>query len=357
MRRDGSELLSDNAKASTSAGWHKWLPWLNVALSILLVLAGLWYMSTRVSLAEIGSALAAASPGYVALAILLMVLTIILKSWRWQLLFAAEPPRIRFAPAFWATALGQYVNLVVPFLRLGEIARLYGLNQETGISAARAAGTLIVEKTLDLIFFGLTIILIFPFVILPEYVDQPGPLLWLIPMLLMVVLYLLAFRTTWVIRWWRLIVRPLPERLERWFLKLAVSGLEGLATLRSFRLSLLLLFASGLIALLSVLTPYILFPALNIPLTIIDAALIHVVVSVAIAPPSTPAKIGVFNGAAALMLYQFGLTDETAILSYAILFYLVVILPQILLGIIAASRTKWRWQSMVAEPPADPSLP
>jgi hypothetical protein len=68
------------------------------------------------------------------------------------------------------------------------------------------------------------------------------------------------------------------------------------------------------------------------------------VVSIAIAPPSTPAKIGVFNGAAALMLWQFGLTDETTIASYAILLYLVVIAPQIVLGIIAASRSKWRWQ-------------
>ncbi len=89
--------------------------------------------------------------------------------------------------------------------------------------------------------------------------------------------------------------------------------------------------------------PYALFPALSLRLTLLDAALIHVVVSIAITPPSTPAKVGVFNAAVALMLLQLGLTDDTAVASYAILFYLVVIVPQIALGLIAASRSQWRW--------------
>jgi glycosyltransferase 2 family protein len=282
-----------------------------------------------------------------------MLLTIALKAWRWQLMFATEPPVLSFSPAFWGVALGQYVNLLVPFVRLGEIARLYGLNQETGIHPARAIGTLVLEKTLDLIFFGLTIIFILPFVIVPDYVNKPGGLYFLLPGLLLIVLYLLSFRTQMVITLWRFIVRPLPDRIENWFLRIAVTGLEGLAALREKRLSLLLLATSALIAILSVLLPFALFPSLGLSLSILDAALIHVVVSIAIAPPSTPAKIGVFNGAAALMLYQFGLEDETAIFSYAILLYLVVIIPQIILGLFAASRSKWRWRMVPNVPPVD----
>jgi hypothetical protein len=88
---------------------------------------------------------------------------------------------------------------------------------------------------------------------------------------------------------------------------------------------------------------------------LLDAALIHIAVTIAITPPSTPAKIGVFNGAAALMLWQFGLSDETAIAGYAILLYLVVVAPQIILGLVAASRSKWRWQttSVSLATPAD----
>lgn len=283
-----------------------------------------------------------ASPGYIALAAAIMVLTIVLKAWRWQLMF--RPP-VRLGAAFWAAALGQYVNLVIPFLRLGEVARLYALNQESGASGGRALGTLVVEKTLDLIFFGLTIVFVLPFVVLPDFAERPGALSLILPLALLVVLYLLAFQTDTVIRLWRKVISPLPQRLQGWLLKLAVAGLEGLVALRDRRLSLWLLVLTLIIAVLAVALPYSLFPALHLPFNLLDAALIHIVVTIAIVPPSTPAKIGVLNGAAALALWQLGLTDESAIAGYAILLYLVVVVPQLVLGLIAASRSKWRWQS------------
>jgi uncharacterized protein (TIRG00374 family) len=339
----GSNLITEET-TRLPASWRRVWPWLNLGLTFALVVAGLWYLSTRVSLAAIGEALAGASPGYVALAVGVMILTIALKGWRWQIMFPSERTPVSFRAAFWATALGQYVNLIIPFLRLGEVARLYALNREAGVGPARALGTLVVEKTLDLIFFGLTILFILPFVVLPDYVNKPGPALLILPSILFAILLVLAYRTRWVIAVWEWIVKPLPERLRSWLLRVAVAGLEGLAALRDSRLSLILMLLSLAIAALAVILPYVLFPALDLPLNLIDAALIHVVVSIAIAPPSTPAKIGVFNGAAALMLWQFGLSDETAIMSYAILLYLVVILPQIVLGMIAASRSRWRWQ-------------
>lgn len=345
-------LIRENATRTAGETWRQYLPWLNLALAVLLVVAGLWYLSGRISLADLGESLAGASMGYVVLAVAIMLLTILLKAWRWQVMFPSERPPIRFSTSFWATALGQYVNLIIPFLRLGEVARLYALNQESGASAGRTLGTLVVEKTLELIFFGLTIVLVLPFVILPDFVGQPGPLLLILPLIILAALYLLAFQTEWVIRFWRRVISPFPARLQGWLLKLAVTGLEGLAALRDRRLSLLLLLLSLIIASLSVALPYILFPALHLPLTILDAALIHIVVSIAIAPPSTPVKIGVFNGAAALMLWQFGISDETAIAGYAILLYLVVVIPQIILGIAAASRSKWRWRSVISPPAA-----
>lgn len=331
----------------TGKSWRHYWPWLNLGLTTLLIVAGVWYLSNRISLAAIGAELLKASAGYTALAVAIMALTIVLKAWRWQLMYPAEHPPIRFTSAFWALSLGQYVNLVVPFLRLGEVARIYALNQENGTSGGRTLGTLVVEKTLDLVFFGLTIIFVLPFAFLPDYIQRPGALVIILPLALLVVLYLLAYQTDLVIRLWRKAISPLPQRLQIWLLKLAVAGLEGLAALRNRRLILLLLMLSLMIAILAVALPYVLFPALDLPLTVLDAALIHIVVSLAIAPPSTPAKIGVFNGAAAFMLWQSGLTDEAAVAGYAILLYLVVVAPQIALGIIAASRSKWRWRSVL----------
>ncbi|MEZ4645580.1 MAG: hypothetical protein R3E31_23080 [Chloroflexota bacterium] len=82
------------------------------------------------------------------------------------------------------------------------------------------------------------------------------------------------------------------ERLLRW----AVSGLEGLAALRSKRVLVEVVGISLLIGLVSVVTPWILFPALGLPYGIIDAVLIHIVTTLASAiPVPIPAKLGFFK--------------------------------------------------------------
>ncbi len=327
-----------------SSAWRRFLPGLNLILTSGLIIAGLWYLSTRLDLATIVDALSQASIGYTVLSVVIMLATILLKALRWQLMFPAERPPVRLSSCFWAISLAQYVNLVVPFIRLGEVARLYALNREAGVSPGRGVGTLVVEKTLDLIFFGLTILFVIPFVVFPDYVSRPGPILTLLPLILFGVLYLLAYQTDLVISLWRRMIAPFPTRARDLLLRLAVNGLEGLAALRDRRLNLLMLLLSLLIAGLSIVLPYVLFLALSLPLTFLDAALVHIVVSIAIVPPSTPAKIGVLNGAAALVLWQLGVRDEANIAAYAILLYLVVVVPQIILGLIATSRTKWSWQ-------------
>jgi uncharacterized protein (TIRG00374 family) len=338
-------MTTEKLSSPVNHAARRYLPLLNLVLVVVLIAAGIWYLSFRVGLAAVAEVISGAEIGYLLLATAIMVLTIAIKGLRWQLMFNSSPTPIRYSTAFWATALGQYVNLIIPFLRLGEIARLYALNQETGAAPAQTLGTLVLEKTLELIFFGMTIVVIIPFVILPDAVGQSWQVLIALPIILLSTLLLLAYRTAWIIEVWRKLITPLPKRLGQWLEKVMVSGLEGLSSLRNKRLSMLLILLSLVIAVLSVLLSYVLFPALDLPLTMLDAALVHVVVTLAITPPSTPAKIGVFNGAAALLLWSLGLTDEAAIAGYAILLYLVVIVPQIILGLVAASRSKWRWQT------------
>jgi hypothetical protein len=64
--------------------------------------------------------------------------------------------------------------------------------------------------------------------------------------------------------------------------------------------------------------------------------------TIATAPASTPAKIGVVQFAIIFILSQLAVGTEAAVWSYAIVFHLVVVLPQIFLGMIAAAKTNWR---------------
>lgn len=326
----------------------KFMPWLQVILTILLVGWGLWYITKEITLSEIGNALALAKPGYIVLGLLVILVTMVVKTWRWRLLYYPRQDMPPFKALFWALSLGQFVNTAVPFVRLGEIARVYALDQQFRTSKVRSLGTLVVEKTLDLIMLVLTVGVLLPVIVLPDFISDPSLTLGIISLGAFLALYLLAYQTKLVIWLLKQVASRLPTTIEQRVIRLGVSGLEGLSALRDRRIILALLGTSILVAILSVLTPYVLFPAFNLPLGLVDAALIHFMVSLAIAPPSTPGKIVVFDGAVAFVLLGFGLKNEAVIVSYAVIFHLVVVLPQIVLGGIAASRTNWQWRRSVS---------
>jgi hypothetical protein len=332
-------------------------PWLSIGLTLLFIALGLWYIVRRVSLGEIAQALTRASIGYIVLSLAVMVLTIALKAWRWQWLLTPLRAPLRapqqqtpsFSTLFWAVMLGQWLNTAVPFFRLGEIARIYVVDHQAQTGKVRLLGTLVVEKTLEMITLVLTIVALLPFIVLPEFISAPGLPLSIGALFILLALYLLAFQANLVIRLSRHFATWLPAPLARWLLQLVVSGLEGLSALQTRRATLVLFGVSLLIAVLSIVTPYLLFPALAIPFGFVEAALIHVVVSIAVTPPSTPGKIGVFDGAVAFTLLYLGLDNEAAVVSYTIIYHLVVLLPKIVLGSIAVSRTNWRRRQVEAD--------
>ena len=341
-------MTSNYSETEESTGKpNRWLPWFNLALALILIALGIWYLADKVSLEEIVQAILLAKPGYILLATGIIVLTGMMKALRWQLMFSLPDDTPRFAPLYWSLMLGQYVNLIVPFFRLGEVARIYALNLQNEIPMARSLGTLVVEKVLDAIMLALTIAILLPLVILPEFVGDPGWVLWTVPVAALLILYLLAYQTELIARFFQVIAEKFPTKLGRRLLNWSLLGLEGLASLRNTRLSLLLVGSSALIAFMALLTPYILFQAFDLQFSLVQAAVIHVVVTIATTPPSTPGKIGVFNGAVALVLLTYGMADEAIIISYSIVFHLVVIMPQIVLGSIAASRTDWRWHKTI----------
>lgn len=321
--------------------------WLNILLTVVLVGGGLWYLVQEVTLAEFGQALAQANVVYIVLAVGVIVLTAVAKTWRWQQLFTDAPP---FSPLFWALVIGQFVNMTVPFLRLGEVARIYSLDQQAQTGKVRVLGTLVVEKTLDLLTLLLMILALIPFFVLSEFVETSETALLTAVFLLILALYVLAYHTDWVVGILQKFSYFLPERWQRPFHQLTIAGLEGLASLRDRRTLISLIGSSTIIAFLSILTPWLLLPAFQLPATFLLATLINVGATIATVPATTPAKIGVVQFAIIFILSQLEIGSEAAVWGYAIVFHLAVILPQILLGIIGATRTNWRlFQTQTAD--------
>jgi hypothetical protein len=118
------------------------------------------------------------------------------------------------------------------------------------------------------------------------------------------------------------------------------TGLRSLEILRSPWIGLQLQGWSILIWSMSILVNYVVFLALDLPLSFSSAMFLLAVLQVGVAVPSAPGKLGVFHYLCALALSFFGI-ERGAALGYALLLYLVVFGPPVLLGISLLS-----WESI-----------
>ena len=334
--RPGRELtaLIEPEKRS----WRRGLRWL---LSLALTAVTLWYISRDVNLVEVGYSLGNAALGWVVLGLLIIGLTGLAKAWRWQQLFSPRPEAPGLRHLFWSLLLGQFLNLAL--WRFGDLARVYDLNQRTGRSKTLILSTIVVEKSIHLLFVLLTLLLFLPFIVLPQMVRTPTVATAWVLLPLLVAIYLLAFQTDLIIRLSKKVGAWLPAPLEKRLLRMAVSGLEGLAALRDRRAVLLLLLSSTLIALLEIATPFVIFLAFDLPFGLVEAAVLNLALTLGFVPPSTPLKIGVFEWLTMFVLAQFATVPDSLRLSYALVFHGVVILPTIILGFMATVRSRWRW--------------
>ncbi len=315
---------------------------------------GLWLITRDLQADDIAQAFLEAKTGYILLAVLVIIITILTKTWRWQLLIInngrsqnshdPQSTHPKFATLFWPLILGQFINAISP-VRVGDLARVVALEQESGIDKIQALGTLVVEKTLDIIGLVITLFLILPFVVLPQSITERGTFLALTAVTIFALLLFFAYRREWVIDLTKQLIKRLPNRFQEPLSHLIIAGLEGLSALRQPRQLLSLTFISAVIVILSILTPYTLFSTFDLELGLKEATLLHLTLIIGLIPASTPANVGIFEGLVVFMLNQFGLTDNAAILSYAIVFHLVVVLPQIILGSISVIRSNWHQES------------
>lgn len=338
-------MTAEESNSSSSSRFHykKLWPWINAGMALLLIGGGVWFLDRVVGLDKIGAAMRLADGRFILLALGIITLNGAAKAWRWGLLLTPNDEKIPYSALFWSIWLGQYVNMAVPFLRLGEVARAYAIDRQTDIGKVRALSTMVVEKTLELIMLALLLAVVIPLVTLPAAFGS----WWTVGILaggVMTGLYLLAYHTDWFIHIAEQLGKWLPKRLQAKILPLVLSGLAGIASLRDKKTVLLLLGSSVFIIFLSILTPFILFQAMNIPLGLPEAAVVDSALSIVTTPPSTPGQLGVFEGTTVFTLNQLGLKSGALLISFAIVYHLAVLTPKIIFGGLAASRTRWNWR-------------
>lgn len=130
---------------------------LQVALSLGIALWIFWFLYRDIEFDQLRAQLASSNWFWILLSLLIAWAGYWLRGWRWALLFRQEADQLPVSSnrAYHAVMVGYLVNLLIP--RAGEVARCTVLTRNNGIPLGQAIGTVLVERSVDLLFLAGTI--------------------------------------------------------------------------------------------------------------------------------------------------------------------------------------------------------
>ncbi|MFL5757393.1 MAG: lysylphosphatidylglycerol synthase transmembrane domain-containing protein [Chloroflexota bacterium] len=309
------------------------LIWAGVAVTVLFG----WIAIRDVHARAVWEALKDSNYAWTIPATLALAVAVVLRAVRWQYVFerATRPP---FGPTLRALLVGYLFNNLLP-LRAGEAVRVVVLHSYARTSRAESAATVVAERIYDV----LTILVLF-FCTLPwlPHVARIKVAVWLSVLVVAGIVAAAVVLIRWEHRPIEWVLRPvvrIPFLASLDAQRLALSATQGLASLRRGRLAA----AAFVLTLLSwfalALSAWFVMLAFDLGLSPAAGALVVVATGLASILPSSPAGLGVFEGATVVALGAYGVARSDA-LSYALVLHAVNFFPYLIAGAVAL-----RWRS------------
>lgn len=223
-----------------------------------------------------------------------------------------------FTTSFSLVNLGYGFNAIFPF-RMGEVAKLIYAKKIYKIPSSQLIVSIFIEKILDVLFLGLllSIFLIFS---VQEFISAN----------VLFIIFVLLFGVAISIYIARKSILKL-QNSENTEGKIKTFLLSVYEYSRGHNIKKLIL-ESGFIWVINVLAVYITFNTLlSVEFSFINAVGLLLVLVLSIAIPATPAGAGLFEaGIVAYLVTILNINNEIALMS-AILFHLVVTVPQLII--------------------------
>lgn len=289
--------------------------------------------------AQTGNALLAMSYAWLVPALALMVLAFVIRAVRWQSLFPRDerPP---LGPVTTSLFVGYLGNTVLP-ARAGEAARTVALNRTTGRPIAQIVGTIIVERAQDVLSLVLLLFLMLPWLPDVTWLRAAGYLaLGLVVVLAVCAAVLLAWGEGAV----RLLLRPLArlpfiprEALER----APAHFTTGLTGLVSPRIAIVSFAWTTLSWIVLGVSYWLVLVASGIDLSPLAGELVVIAIGLALILPSSPAALGVFEGATVVALGAYAI-DGSEALSYSLVLHALNVLPIFAIAVVALAVRRLR---------------
>jgi uncharacterized protein (TIRG00374 family) len=330
---------SDKSTSKPSPwGLRSWQLWIGVVFSLIFL--GLTLQN--VNLSETAASLAHVNGLLLCVAVVSYVGSIAAKAVRWRLLLTSKVPS--YFRVFSILSIGQMMNAFIP-AHLGEFARAYLMGEAESDSKVYVLGTVAVERTADLLFLLISLLLLLSQMILPDWLALPARDTSIVILLLVPIIIILVWKRDLILRMVRWASKFTPVAWRDWLIRQAAFGLASLDAIRRPRLLVGLFFWSTIIYLVSSLTNYLVILALGLTLPMWSSLLLLVVLQIGTAVPSSPGRIGVFQYLVILALSIYSL-DKNIALGYSILLYLVIYIPITLIGVYCLWREKITWKTL-----------
>jgi phosphatidyl-myo-inositol alpha-mannosyltransferase len=329
---------------------QRWRPRRRVALLVALVLLAVIVALalSQLGLHRVGHALTSAQPGWIALALALMALSLVLRAGSWhEVLRAALPDtQVAWPPVIRATMIGVMGSAVFPG-RIGEPAKMLVLTRRLPGSSRRqlpvVAGTVFSQTLINLLALAILATVTFTSLgILRQHVS--GLAIALAVPLAICVLVLLGPRLLAVAQRSSSLRIALAAATLARLLRL---GRQGLAVFANHRHGPPAVLLQLLAWTLQWLACYAVLLALGLQsdggLTAAAAVLLAVNVSAVL--PATPSNVGVFQAACLVVLAAYGVGAGPA-LAYGIILQAVEVLTALVLGIPALLGEGMTWRDI-----------
>ena len=290
---------------------------------------------------QTGQALADTQYAWLVPSLALLAVAFFIRAIRWQSLYPRDqrPP---LGPITSALFIGYVANAILP-ARAGEAARTVALNKTAKTPIAQTVGTVFVERAEDVLSIIFLLFVMLPWLPDVSWIRGAG---YLAVALIVVLAVCAGILLVWGEAATRLLLRPLGrlplvprEALERAPGQFN-SGLVGLVSPRVAIVSFAWTTLSWLVLGAAF---WLVLKASGIELSLLAGQLVVIGIGLAMILPSSPAALGVFEGATVVVLAAYGV-DESEALSYALVLHALNVLPLLVVavGLLATRRLRAR---------------
>lgn len=291
-----------------------------------------WLIARTVNAQATWDALAASNLVLVLLACLAQLAAMLFTVKRWQVLLRPYPTHFRILTQIYFAA--HLLNTLLPF-KLGTVARVLLAAEEEKINLGYVFGSVAIEKVLDTIVTLVLLLVLAPFIPMPEWLRDSvivSALLVLAALLLLVSV--------------RRLREPLLHHLGAWETRVlgreskrvsnfARGILDSLLNLTRRRELAAVLFWTMCMWLAGALVNQLLFWSLGMSVSWSAIWFVILALQLGTRIPALPANLGVFHYVVILALGLYGV-NESAALAFAILLHLVVFVFPAFIGALAA---------------------